>query len=321
MSQKTYKTIFFGTPDFAVPVLSALADLRFIHLVSVVTQPDKPVGRKQTLTPPPVKAWSVKNNLPVWQPTSIKSNVFLEQFKSVTPDVCIVVAYGKIIPANLLDIPPHGWLNIHASLLPKYRGASPIQAAILNGEQETGVTLMKIDAGLDTGPSIAQEKVPLAPDENFATLHDRLSQLGTELIKRSLLPYLTGEIQPVPQDNAQASLTKIIDKTDGRIEWKKSAAEIDRQIRAYTPWPGAYCFWKPTTSNSTELRLKILSAKLVDTGHRLLPGQTAVDNGHIIVGCGQGTLDLIEVQLEGKKPLPTGEFTKGYPGFKQTVLS
>ncbi|MFH1207849.1 MAG: methionyl-tRNA formyltransferase [Patescibacteria group bacterium] len=321
MIQKTYKTIFFGTPDFSLPVLQALASLGFIKLLGVVTQPDQPAGRKQALTPPPVKMRAEKIGLQVWQPASLKNKLFTQQFESAAPDLCIVVAYGKIIPSNLLGMPPHGWLNVHASLLPKYRGASPIQAAILAGEEATGVTLMKIDAGLDTGPIIDQIKMELNPQENFQTLHDRLGQLGADIIKKSLLPYLTGQLQPQPQDNKQATLTKIISKENGRVDWKKSAVEIDRQIRAYTPWPGAYCFWTPAKTNAIELRLKILAARPVDGTKQLQAGQTGKQENRIVVGCGHGTLALNFVQLEGKKPLPIREFILGCPEFTQTVLS
>lgn len=321
MNQKTYKTIFFGTPDFAVPVLAALAELPFIKMIGVVTQPDKPVGRKQALTPSPVKVWAEKNAMTVWQPKSLKTQHALDQIKALAPDLCVVVAYGKIIPANLLDIPSYGWLNVHASLLPKYRGASPIQAAILNGETDTGITLMKIDAGLDTGPIIDQITLKMDSQENFQTLHDKLRQLGANMIKQSLLPYLTGQLQPKAQDDKQATVTKIITKEDGRIDWKKSAVQIDRQIRAYSPWPGAYCFWTLPKKGPAELRLKILAAKPINSAHRLLAGQIAKDGGKIIVGCGQDTLELDLVQLEGKKPLPIEIFIKGYPEFIQTVLS
>lgn len=320
MSQKTYKTIFFGTPDFALPVLDALVSLPFVELMAVVTQPDKPVGRSQALTPPPVKSWAIKHEIPVWQPTTLKQKSFIEQFQETAPDVCIVVAYGKIIPATLLVQAPRGWLNVHASLLPAYRGASPIQAAILHGETETGVTLMQLDAGLDTGPIITQEKTPITPDENFASLHDKLGQLGATLIAQSLLPYLNGDVKPTPQDNSKATLTTTIAKTDGRIDWKKSSTEIDRQIRAYTPWPGAYCFWTPRKTTSAELRLKILSAVPAETAHRVLPGQTAANEG-VIVGCGHGSLELKKVQLEGKTPLDIKDFIRGYPEFTQTILS
>ncbi len=321
MNQKTYKTIFFGTPDFALPVLQTLVSLPFIELKAVVTQPDKPVGRSKEPVSPPVKAWATKHNLAVWQPESLKNKEFLDQFRSANPELCIVVAYGKIIPANFLGIPTHSWLNVHASLLPKHRGASPIQAAILNGEEDTGVTLMKIDAGLDTGPIIEQTKIRIDSLENFKTLHDRLARLGSVIVKNSLLPYLTGQLQPKIQNDALATLTKIITKEDGRIDWNKSADEIDRQIRAFTPWPGAYCFWTSQKTNGTGTRLKIISASLVEHEHQLLPGQTLYANKTLLVGCGQGCLSLNKLQQEGKRPLQASEFILGCAEIKHTKLS
>jgi methionyl-tRNA formyltransferase len=314
MNKKTYKTLFFGTPDFAVPVLEELAAMPDIELSGVFTQPDKPVGRKQTLTPPPVKVCAEKNHLPVFQPDKVKTKEFEEQLQKLSPDVCIVVAYGKIIAKNVLPIPTHGWLNVHGSLLPKYRGASPIQAAILNGETKTGVTLMQIDAGLDTGPILATKKITIEPTDTFQTLHDKLSQLGAEIVKESLPTYLAGTIKPQAQNNNQASETKIISKEDGKIDWNRSATEIERQIRAYTPWPGAFCFWNGK-------RLKIISATLANGPSELQPGQTKITGSTLIVGCTNGNLALQTIQLEGKKPQSSGEFLKGYPEFKQTHLS
>jgi len=329
MSPKIYKTLFFGTPDFAVSVLETLIALPYLDLQAVFTQPDKPVGRKQTLTPPPVKVTAEKNNLPVFQPEKIKSEEFEEQLKQLSPEIIIVVAYGKIIPKNLLAIPKYGWLNVHASLLPKYRGASPIQQAILDGESQTGVTLMKIDAGLDTGPIIAQKPINIKPNDNFETLHDKLSRLGADLVKKSLLNYLESKLNPQAQDNSQATTTKIIKKEDGRIDWTKPADYLERQIRAFTPWPGAFCFWSRNTKNEQkeltnshiEQRLKIIEASVADDSTKLLPGQTKTINESVIVGCSQDNLELKKIQLEGKKPQSVAEFIKGYPEFGQTQLS
>jgi methionyl-tRNA formyltransferase len=329
MSNKTYKILFFGTPDFAVPILETLLTIPQIDLLAVFTQPDKPVGRKQQLTPPPVKIFAEKNSLVVFQPEKIKTNEFEKQLKELKPDVCIVVAYGKIISKNLLSIPKYGWLNVHASLLPKYRGASPIQSAILNGDDKTGVTLMQIDAGLDTGPLLAKKETAIDPADNFQTLHDKLSALGAELVRESLLKFLSGEIKPQLQDNGLATTTKIIHKEDGRIDWTKPAIQIERQIRAYTPWPGAYCFWprnhrteqKELTNSSIEQRLKVIEAVVSPDNKKLPPGQTTFADNTVIVGCGQGNLQLKTIQLEGKKAQQLNDFLKGYPGFKQTQLS
>lgn len=308
-----YKTIFFGTPDFAVPVLKTIITLPYLKLQAVVTQPDKPAGRKQILTSSPVKLVALENNISIHQPEKIKGTEFEQEFKKLDSDVVIIVAYGKIIPQNLLEIPKYGFLNIHASLLPKYRGASPIQNAILAGEKETGVTLMKIDQGLDTGPIISQKKLEIRPDDNFKTLHDKLSLRGADLIKETLLDYLEGRLSPTPQDNTKATTTETIKKEDGRIDWSKPAVKIERHIRAFNPWPGAFCFYN-------QKRLKIIEASLAKDQSKLNPGETKEINGLIIVGCEKNNLELKKVQLEGKIPQTVPEFIMGYPGFKHIIL-
>lgn len=314
MTKNKYSAIFFGTPDFAVPVLNSIIKLPFLNLKTVVTQPDKPVGRKQELTPPPVKKVALDNNISVLQPEKIKGEEFEKEVKKLKPDVAIIVAYGRIVPENLLAIPEFGFLNIHASLLPKFRGASPIQTAILEGEKETGVTLMKIDAGLDTGPVIFQKEINIDPDDNFETLHDKLAKLGAELLEQSLQDYLEGKIFPTTQNNYQATDSKIIKKEDGRIDWQKSARHIERQIRAFTPWPGAYC-------GCSNKRLKIIEAKVSDINAVLEPGQVSAEHQSIIIGCGQGNLEIVAVQLEGKKTQPIFEFIKGHPEFCNAQLN
>lgn len=329
MNNISHKTLFFGTPAFAVPVLESLITLPNIKIQAVVTQPDKPVGRKQVLTPPAVKKAALQYGLPVWQAEKITTEEFEEQLKQWSPDIIMVAAYGKIIPKNLLSLPKYGWLNVHASHLPKYRGASPIQAAILNGDEETGVTLMKINAGLDTGPIIAQKAINIQPADDWQALHDKLSRLGAKLVTETLPDYLAGKLSAVPQDNSKASTTKIIRKEDGRIDWQKPAEAIDRQIRAYTPWPGAYCFWSGNTrseqkelSNSNiELRLKIIEASVAKDNVQLTPGQTRQTNQTLLVGCGQGNLELKKIQMEAKNQQTITEFLKGYPEFNQTILA
>lgn len=311
---KRFRVAFFGTPDFAVPALEALLDIPQITLVAVVTQPDKPVGRKQKITSPPVKVVAEKHHVPVCQPDRIKSVKFEKCVGEVDLDVAIVVAYGKIIPAKLLAVPKQGWLNIHGSLLPKYRGASPIQAAILNGEEEAGVTLMKIDEGLDTGDTIAQKSIPIEVSDNFESLHHKLSNLGADLLKETLLDYLNNKLKPVPQDNTIATETTIIRKDDGKIDWTKDAEYIDRHIRAFNPWPGSFCKYNGRT-------FKIHSAALSTEDQALDPGEIAFRDGSLVIGCGKGSLKLIKVQLEGKKPQTAAEFINGNPDFKEAQLS
>jgi len=314
MSQKLYNTIFFGTPDFAVPVLETLINLPYLKVQAVFTQPDKPVGRKQALTPPPVKVFAEKNGLAIHQPKKLKTEQFEQQLKQLNPEVIIVVAYGKIIQEKLLALPKYGWLNVHASLLPKYRGASPIQATILAGDKQTGVTLMQIEAGLDTGPIIAQKSVDLLPTDDFASLHDKLAKLGAELIIETLPDYLQGKLEPQAQNNTLATETKIINKEDGRIDWTKTAEYIERHVRAYNPWPSSFCYWN-------DKRLKIIEAATSSDNSNLSPGQIKLNNNAIIVGCDQGNLELKKIQLEGKKPQSMNDFIKGYHEFEQTKLN
>lgn len=313
MIPRRYKILFFGTPDFAVPVLETLFSLPEIELTGVFTQPDKPVGRKQALTPPPVKVTAREKGLKIWQPEKLKTKEIEEQLKSLSPDVCMVVAYGKIIPKNLLAIPKFGWLNVHGSLLPKYRGASPIQAAILHGDTKTGVTLMQIDHGLDTGNMIIKKEIKIESTDNFQSLHDKLSALGAEIIKDSLFDYLEGKLRPQPQDSALATETKIINKEDGQIDWKRPAVEIERQIRAYTPWPGAFCFWN-------NKRIIIINARMAESRDKLPAGQTKRIKDNLIVGCGSDNLELKVIQMEGKKSMAAADFLKGNPNFEKTQL-
>lgn len=313
MNRKTYNVAFFGTPDFAVPMLEALFSMPEINVYTVVTQPDRPVGKKQVISPPPIKTLAEKNNVTVLQPQSIKTKEFEQELKELKLDAVIIVAYGKIIPENLLDIPTHGWLNVHASLLPNYRGASPIQAAILAGEDTTGVTLMKIDKGLDTGPTIVKKQCSIKPDDNFEILHDSLSKLGAKLIKESLIPYLNGELQPEIQDESPTSVTKKVSRKDGQVDWTEPAEQIERQIRAYTPWPGAYCFCEGK-------RLKILETVVIQLPSQLPPGTVLQRGNSIIVGTKKNGLQLKTIQLEGKKKQPIESFIKGYPEFVKAVL-
>lgn len=314
MNQKIYKAIFFGTPDFAVPILEALTSLPFIELSLIVTQPDKPAGKHHTLTPPPVKVFAEKHALPTSQPHGVRGKEFEAEIKKHNPDVILIVAYGEIIPKNLLAIPKHGWLNVHASLLPKYRGASPIQGALLAGEKETGITLMKLDAHLDTGPIIAQKQTAIEEEETSETLHNKLSKQGAVIINDALLPYLEGKIKPKAQPKKSPTpTTSIIKKQDGQIDWTQPAAAIERKVRAYTPWPGAFCFWD-------DKRLKIIEAVVTPLSKKLPQGKVWEYGSSIIIGTGQEGLQLQKIQLEGKKPMPMAEFFKGHPEFVDAVL-
>ena len=296
--------IFCGTPRFAVPTLERLSAAgHHIHLV--VTQPDRPKGRGLGLVQSPVKESALKLNLPITQPDRIKTNdEFRSQLAALKPDAIIVVGYGRIIPQWMLDLPPLGNINLHASMLPKYRGAAPIQWAIANGETATGVTTMRIDARLDTGDILQQRELAITPDDTAETLAPRLAAIGADLMVETLRGLQTNSIHPRPQDNSQATLAPILKKEDGLVDFSRSAAEIYNRIRGFQPWPGAYTKFRGKTLQITKARPvtdSIPQAELRVTADRLLSG------------CAHNTsLELLEVQLEGKKRTSARDFIHGY---------
>jgi len=296
--------VFCGTPRFAVPTLEKLVDAGFrVHLV--VTQPDRPKGRGLELVASPVKESALKLHLPLTQPDRIKANdEFRLQLTALKPDAIIVVGYGRIIPQWMLDLPPLGNLNLHASLLPKYRGAAPIQWAIANGETITGVTTMRIDAGLDTGDILLQQDLPIAPDDTAETLVPRLATMGADLVVETLRRLKTGTVHPRPQDNTQASLAPILKKEDGAVDFSHSANEIFNRIRGFQPWPGAHTKFRGKT-------MQIVKAN--PSTDALPPAELQVRADRLLVGCGHNTsLELLEIQLEGKKRSSAADFVRGY---------
>ena len=303
--------VFCGTPQFAVATLEKLVDEEF-RIQLVVTQPDRPKGRGLELVPSPVKQSALKLNLPLAQPDRIKTNdEFRAQLTALEPDAIIVVGYGRIIPQWMLDLPRFGNINLHASLLPKYRGAAPIQWAIANGETVTGVTTMRIDAGLDTGDILGRRQLPITRDETAETLAPRLASIGADLMIETLRGLEAGSVQPRPQDNSQASLAPILKKEDGLIDFSRSAVDIANRIRGFQPWPGAYTKFRGRN-------LQILKARAANAA--LPPGELHADSGCLVAGCGQNTsLELLELQLEGKKQTSAADFVRGYrpePGEK-----
>jgi len=295
---------FCGTPSFAVPALEKLVEAG--HTVAlVVTQPDRPRGRGMELTPSPVKLRALELGLEVTQPDKIRNNDSLRNRLTVIhPDAIIVVGYGRIIPQWMLELPRLGNINLHASLLPKYRGAAPIQWAIANGETTTGVTTMRIDEGLDTGDILLQRKVGISPEDTAETLAPRLAGIGADLIVETLRHLDCGTLQPRPQDQATATLAPILKKEDGRIDWRRPAPEILNRLRGFQPWPGAF-----TSFHGKNFH--IWSAAPVE--RQLAPGELATDGNSLLVGCGSTTaLVLIEVQPEGKKRMPVRDFVHGY---------
>ena len=296
--------VFCGTPRFAVPTLEALVHAGF-PVGLVVTQPDRPRGRGLALTPSAVKESALALQLPVTQPDSIKNNdEFRAQLTAFRPDAIIVVGYGRIIPQWMIDLPRFGNINLHASLLPKYRGAAPIQWAIARGEIVTGVTTMRIDAGLDTGDILLQTEIPIKLTDTAETLAPVLAAIGADLMVDTLRGLQAGTIAPRPQDHAKATLAPILKKQDGRIDFRQTAQEICNRLRGFQPWPGAFTVFRGKN-------LHVWQAAV--SQHSLLPGELLVEGNCLFVGCGEGAaLALFEVQPEGKKRMPAGDFVRGY---------
>jgi methionyl-tRNA formyltransferase len=298
--------VFCGTPQFAVPTLESLVAAS--HSVPlVVTQPDRPRGRGMELAASPVKDAAIRLGVPVVQPAAIKNNAeFRGQLEALHPDAIIVVGYGRIIPQWMIDLPRYGNLNLHASLLPKYRGAAPIQWAIANGESITGVTTMRIDAGLDTGDILMQREMAILPDDTAETLAPRLASDGAELMIETLRGLETGQVKPTPQDHSRATLAPILKKEDGRMDFSRSAYELFNRMRGFRPWPGAFTTFKGKN-------MQVHRAEPVQSADGLPQGSTAVQDARLVVGCGQDTaLNLIEVQLDGKRRMSAQEFINGY---------
>ena len=298
--------VFCGTPRFAVPTLEKLVEAG--HAVPlVVTQPDRPRGRGMGVTISPVKEAALRLGLPITQPDRIKSNDdFRERLAAIRPDAIIVVGYGRLIPQWMIDLPRFGNLNLHASLLPKYRGAAPIQWAIANGESVTGVTTMRIDAGLDTGDILLQRELPIDPDDTAETLGQKLAAVGADLMAETLHGVESGQLRPVPQDHDKVTFAPILKKEDGRIDFARTADEVFNRLRGFQPWPGAYTNFKGKT-------LQVHQAQPSELGSGLHPGEIAVEGTRLMAGCGRSTtLELIEIQMEGKRRMLTREFINGY---------
>lgn len=301
----SYPLVFMGTPEFAVPCIKALADAK-MSVKAVVTQPDRPAGRGGKITPPPVKVFAKECGLPVFQPGSLNDADFLSSMEKIEPAVIIVVAYGRLLSHAFLQLPGMGIINIHASLLPLYRGAAPINWAIIHGRKETGVTLMQIDEGLDTGPLYASEKTGIYPEDDAVTLNKRLSEIGARLLMQQLPFILRGEITPVPQDDLMATYAPILKKEMGLIPWQRSALEIHNLVRGLSPWPGAYTFL-----NGKRLKIK-KSLVISDTGsYQGVPGEIIALHDGIDVLTGGGILRIIELQAEGARPLGYRAFLSG----------
>lgn len=300
------RVLFIGTGDIGLPSLEWLLDTPKHEIVGVVTQPDKPVGRKQVLTPPQVKVRALAAGIQVIQPPKIRHAV--EELKAFNADVAVVVAYGQILSRAVLDVPKFGCLNIHASLLPRHRGAAPIQAAIRDGDAETGVTIMFMDEGLDTGDILLMKRLPITADDTGGSLHDKLALQAPAALEEALDLLAAGHPPREKQDDAQATHVRKLTRQDGRIDWKRPAIELDRLVRAFTPWPGTSCMFG-------DAQMKIHRAQLIPNADACpTPGTiVSADEQGIVVSCGSGLLNLLEVQIEGGKRLPAADFLRGHP--------
>jgi methionyl-tRNA formyltransferase len=363
---RTYRIVFMGTPQFALPTLQLLIDEYPLkktsphppvpptqsaeqaphrwsgqaetsrgepsggEVVGVVTQPDRPSGRGRQLQPSPVKILAQKYGIPVLQPASLRKPEALAELQTLQPELIIVAAFGQILPTTVLDLPPFGCINVHASLLPRWRGAAPVAAAILAGDDTTGITIMKMDAGLDTGPILSQRHLTIAPNDTRESLSTRLAQLGADLLHDTLPAWLAGNIEPQPQDRSRATYAPQIKKEQGHINWSEPADDIARKVRAFYPWPGAFTYWQGKP-------LKILRAAAVpeygqgedspsqfrraDRGSALPPGTVTTGPSGLAVMTGQGMLELHEVQPSGKRPMSADAFARGARGFVGTKLT
>ena len=299
------RVVFLGSGAFAIPSFEALIGAGH-DVVALVTQPDREKGRGRALAPPPLKPVAEARGVPVHQPRRIREPAALETLRALAPDVQVVVAYGQILPRAVIDVPLRGTVNVHGSLLPRYRGAAPIQWAIVNGEAKTGVTTMLIDEGLDTGPTLLARSTPIDPEETAPELEARLSGLGAAVLIETLAGMAAGTLGPVPQDHARATLAPIIKKEDGRLDWSRPAQELARRVRGFHPWPGTFTSWQGQP-------LKVLRARVDGPGPSSRPGEVvAVDKDGLVVGCGEGTrLRLLDVQPESRRPMGAAAFAAG----------
>lgn len=309
-----------GTPDFGVPSLIKLANDEYFEIVAVITQEDKKVGRKLEMSAPIIKQTALRYNLPVLQPKKIA--FITEEIKKLAPDLIIVVAYAQIIPKSIIDIPKYGIINVHGSLLPKYRGSSCIQAPLLNGDEKTGVTIMLMDENLDTGPILAQKEIKINDSDTAKILFEKLSNLGAEILLPTIKNYIDNKIQPQAQDNTKSSYVKMLKKSDGHIDWSRPAVEIERQIRAMYSWPGAYGIIKPDEAHDEEIMLKIITVAhnpININAHK--SGTLFMNNNELYIQCGKDALEIYTLQLSGKNIMFAQEFINGYSKYNGQILS
>ncbi|MGC9469743.1 MAG: methionyl-tRNA formyltransferase [Anaerolineae bacterium] len=313
------RVVFMGTPEFALPTLEMLVE--HYTVVGVVTQPDRPAGRGRKLVMSPVKEMALAEGIPVFQPASLRTMEAVEHIRAWSADVAVVAAFGQILPPSVLELPPFGVLNVHASLLPRWRGASPIQGALLAGDDVTGVTIIKLDEGLDTGPILAMRETPIDPEESAGELESRLAQLGADLLKDVLPGYLAGETEPRSQPEEGVTMTRLIRKSQARIDWTRTAEDLHNHIRAFAPEPGAYTFWNGT-------RIKVLRSRVIDDHAvseeavaEMEPGTVFLWEDVPSVVTGSGYLALKCVQMAGKRPMEGDAFVRGRKDIVGATLS
>ncbi|MBI2551214.1 methionyl-tRNA formyltransferase [Candidatus Uhrbacteria bacterium] len=311
------RLIFLGTPHFSTPFLSALLHDPFFEVAAVVCQPNKPSGRGEIMTMPPIAEMARKHEIELYQPATLKSEEAAAQMRSYNADAFVVVAYGKLIPKNILEIPKLGCINVHPSLLPKFRGPSPMQWAVKEGEVKTGVSIMLLDEGMDTGPILSYEVIGLDDDETSHTLQDKVQREGVALLVQTLKRHAADEIIPLPQDESKATLTRLLDREDGHIDWERSAIGIERQHRAYEGFPGSWNIWK---RKGEDVRIKWIAMNIVDLKHEKPSGTVIVQGDRLFVEAADGTVEMTEVQMEGKKACPAAEFLKGNVDIAGSVL-
>lgn len=298
------RVIFFGTPELAVPTLASVAEKH--DVAAVVCQPDRPQGRSSKLIPPPTKMWARDHTIEVVQPVALNTGQFEAWLRRQAPEVCVLVAYGRILKQPILDVPKHGFLNMHPSLLPKYRGPSPIQTAILNGESTTGITIMRLDAGMDTGDMLLQETAEILPDDTTATLSDRLAEHGARMMVSALDLVASGQAVFARQDHSIATLTSIYEKKDGQIRWAAPAREIHNLVRAAIPWPVAHCLYSGEVC-------RIHKTDVVAESADSPPGTvTRVERDRLVLATGEGQLAISTIQMPGKKSMPVADFLRGH---------
>lgn len=303
------RIVFIGTGEIGVPVLRSLLNSAQHQLVGVVTQPDKPAGRAQRIEAPPIKVALAGSEVPILQPARIKREEAVAEIRALAPDVIVVMAYGQILPRSALEIPPVACLNLHASLLPRHRGAAPIQASIVAGDLETGITVMYMNEGLDTGDILLQSVLEIGQDETGGSLHERLAQIAPAAVEEALTALQKGNAPRIPQDSSQATYAPKLQRDDGRIDWTESAALIERKIRAFDPWPGAFTLLR--NAAGTERKLKIFSARVIESA-KAAPGEVLRSDGSLVIAANGGALSLGEVQLEGKRRMSAAKFWRGH---------